>query len=429
MTSEIDTSRVFQKTTLPNGLRVVTCEMAHTRSVTISILIGVGSRYESAEQAGVSHFIEHMVFKGTKRRPDPVQISGTIEGTGGMLNAGTEQELTVYWCKVAEPHLGESLDLLIDMLRNSLFEAESIEMERMVVLEELSSINDYPASRVDSMIDEMLWPDHPLGRDIGGTKESVAGITREAMLEHMGNYYTPSNVVISVAGNVRTADVVARVANLCANWPNAESDGWTPVTHAQSDSQLRLEYRGTEQVNLSIALPGLGAHHPDRHALDLLSIVLGEGMSSRLFVELRENRGLAYDVHSGVTHFQDCGAFLITAGVDPSRVYEAAATILEQVGGMREPMPEEELEKTKRLVEGRLLLRMEDTRAVSSWMGSQELLRGRMLSIDEALQEVKDVTTEDVRVVAEKLLTTEKLNMAVVGRCRGHKRLERLLRL
>ncbi len=429
MTSDLDTAQVFEKTTLPNGLRVVTCEMEHTRSVALSIFIGVGSRYESAEDAGVSHFIEHLVFKGTEGRPDPVQISGTIEGTGGMLNAGTEQELTVYWCKVAEPHFGESLDLLIDMLRNSLFEPENIEKERMVVLEELSSINDYPASRVDSLIDEMLWPGHPLSRDIGGTKESVSGITRETMLRHMGNYYTPANTVISVAGNVRTADVVERVATLCADWPNAESDGWTPVTHAQSDSQLRVEYRRTEQVHVSIALPGLGAHHPDRHALDLLSIVLGEGMSSRLFVELREKRGLAYDVHSGVTHFQDCGAFLITAGVDPSRVYDAAATILEQVGGMRERVPDEELEKTKRLVEGRLLLRMEDTRAVSNWMGGQEMLRGEMLSIDEVVRQVNDVTSDEVRDIAEELLTTEKLNMAVVGPCRGHKRLGRLLRL
>ena len=429
MTTDIDTTRVFQKSTLPNGLRVVTCEMTHTRSVTISIFIGVGSRYESAELAGVSHFIEHLVFKGTSRRPDPVQISGTIEGTGGTLNAGTEQELTVYWCRVAEPHFGESLDLLIDMLRNSLFEPESIEKERMVVLEELSSINDYPQSRVDALIDEMLWPGHPLGRDIGGTKESVAGITREAMLEHMSDHYTPHNVVISVAGNVRTADVVERVAMLCADWPNSESNGWAPVTHAQSDSQLRVEYRKTEQVHLSIALPGLAVDHPGRHALDLLSIVLGEGMSSRLFVELRENQGLAYDVHSGVTHFQDCGAFLITAGVDPRRVYDAAATILEQIAGMRVRIPEEELDKTKRLVEGRILLRMEDTRAVSNWMGSQELLRKQILTIDEVLEEVKGVTTEEVRDVAEELLTTDKLNMALVGPCRGHKRLERLLRL
>ena len=429
MTISLDTAQVFQKTILPGGLRLVTCEMDQTRSVAISIFIGVGSRYESAEEAGISHFIEHLVFKGTEARPDPVQISGTIEGTGGVLNAGTEQELTVYWCKVAERHFGESLDLLVDMLRNSLFEPESIEKERMVVLEELSSINDYPAARVDSMIDEMLWPGHPLGRDIGGTKESLSCITREAMLRHLSNYYTPANTVISVAGNIRTADVVERVAMLCADWPNAEPDGWTPVTHVQSESQLRVEYRRTEQVNLSIALPGLGAPHPKRHALDLLSIVLGEGMSSRLFVELREKRGLAYDVHSGVTNFQDCGAFLITAGVAPNRVYDAVTTILEQVGGMRERVPDEELEKTKRLVEGRLLLRMEDTRAVSNWMGSQELLRGQILSVDDVVQQVNEVTSEEVRNVAEDILATENLNMAVVGPCRGYKRLERLLRL
>ena len=418
-----------QKTTLDNGLRVVTSEIPHTRSVTMSVLIGVGSRYESAEESGISHYIEHMVFKGTESRPTPEEISVTVEGTGGVLNAGTEQELTVYWCKVAQPHFEECLGLLVDMLRNSLFESDSIEKERMVVVEELNMINDYPNYKVDALLDEMLWPDHPLGRDIGGTPESVAGIDRQMMLEHMSRFYTPSNIVVSVAGNVTHQRVVDLLTGLCSDWAPSESNTWAPVTHVQSAPQVRLEYRRTEQTHLAIAVPGVPMEHPDRYALDLLSVILGEGMGSRLFVEVRERKGLAYDVHSGVAHFLDCGAFVVTAGVDPKRVYEAVQTILEEVGGLRDEIPEEELSKAKRLSTGRMLLRMEDTRAVSAWMGNQELLTGQILEPDDVVAGVNAVTVEEVRRVANDVLVDDRLNMAVVGPSRGQRRLERLLKL
>ncbi len=429
MTNKTARQLTFQKTTLDNGLRVVTSEMPHTRSVGISVMVGVGSRYEPAELAGISHFIEHLVFKGTRRRPGPNEISSTIEGTGGVLNAATEHELTVYWCKVAQPHFEESLDLLIDMLRNSLFDPAEIEKERMVIIEELNMINDYPNYKVDALIDEMLWPNHPLGRDVGGTHESVTNISRDAMLAYMAQYYTPSNIIVSVAGNVRHREVVDLVDTLCRNWEPTTPTMWVPVTHVQSAPQFRGEYRKTEQAHLSIALHGLPVMHPDRYALDMLSVILGEGMSSRLFLEVREKQGLAYDVHSGVTHFLDCGAFVINAGVDPKRVNQAAQTILDQLGRIREGVPEEELEKAKRLATGRLLLRMEDTRAVSGWMGNQELLLGQVFDMDETVKWVTRVTPDDVRRVASSLLVTEKLNMAVVGPCRGHRRLEQLLKL
>ena len=430
MTSQpIGNTIPFRKTTLDNGLSIVTCEMPLTRSVSINVYIGVGSRYETEEQAGVSHFIEHLLFKGTQRRPTPIEISSTIESSGGVINAGTEHELTVYWCKVAQPHLEESLDLLMDMLRNSLFEDESIEKERLVVIEELNMSNDYPNYRVDTLIDEMLWPDHPLGRDIGGTKESVGDISRDMMMDYLAAHYTPRNIVLSVAGNVTHEQVVRQVEALSEEWPTPDANGWSPVTHTQSEPQYRLEYRKTEQAHLSIALPGLSMEHPDRYALDVLSVILGEGMSSRLFVELREKHGLAYDVHSGVTHFLDCGAFIITAGVDPTKVYDAVDMILAQVGALRDGVPEGELDRAKRLISGRLMLRMEDTRAVSGWIGSQELLAGRILDIDDVVESVNAVTTEKLQLVSNAILLTEKLNVAVVGPCRGRRRLERLLKL
>ena len=419
----------FQKTTFENGLRVVTSEVAHARSVSIGILIGVGSRYESDELAGISHFVEHMVFKGTRRRPLPGEISGVIEGVGGVLNAGTEQELTVFWCMVPESHLHESLDLLFDMLREPLFDPESIEKERLVVFEELRMINDHPNYKVDALIDEMLWPGHPLGRDIGGTEESVAGITREGMLEYMAASYHPGNIVVCAAGKLVHSEVVGQVESLSKGWPGGSPAGWAPVTHQPQAPQVRVEYRSTEQTHLSIAVPGLSVRHPDRYALDLLSVVLGEGMSSRLFVELRETRGLAYDVHSGVAHFMDSGAFVITAGVDPKRVYEAVQTIMDQVGQLKDGTPEEELEKAKRLVTGRLLLRLEDTGALANWIGTQELLMGEIADLDDVIDDVNGVSVEDVRKVANDLLIADRLNMAVVGPCRGQRRLERLLKL
>lgn len=429
MVSRSLSSQRYEQTTLANGLRVVSCEMPHTRSVSISAYVGVGSRYEADDRAGVSHFVEHMVFKGTERRPDPVNISAQIESTGGMINAGTEQELTVYWCKIAQPYFSESVDLLLDMLRNSLFRQDDIEKERHVIHEELAMINDYPAARVDSLIDEMLWPDHPLGRDIGGSHESVDSIDRDMLIKHMGEYYTPSNTVISVAGSVPHSYVVSEVEKLSWDWPDGVKSPPAPVVSRQQQSQIRLEYRKTEQLHLSIALPGLALDDPDIYALDLLSIILGGGMSSRLFVELRENRGLAYDVHSGVSHFRDTGAFIITAGVDPASACEAVPAILEQVAAVRDSIDDHEVERAKQLVAGRLMLRMEDTRAVSAWMGSQEMVRGTILDVDDVVERVNAVTTEDLRRVASQNLVDDRLNLAVVGPCRGRKRLSRLLKL
>ena len=427
-----ETTQRFCKTTLDNGLRVVSCEMPHTRSVTISVFVGVGSRYESDDEAGVSHFIEHMAFKGTRRRPNPLDISAEIEGAGGVINAATEHEITVYWCKIAQPHFEGGMDLLFDMLRNSLCRAEDVEKERHVIHEELAMMDDYPASRVDSLIDEMLWPNHPLGREIGGSRDSVNGITRAMMLDHMAEHYTPSNVVVSVAGGVSHERVAGLADELSRGWRNgAPRTEPAPVGPVQDVSQLRLEYRRTEQLHLSIALPGvaLDAPMPDIYALDLLSVILGEGMSSRLFTELREKRGIAYDVHSGVSHFRDAGAFVISAGVDARSAYEAVPAILEQVADVRESVAESEVERAKRLVAGRLMLRMEDTRAVSSWMGSQEMARGEMLSVDDVVSHVNAVNEADMRRVAADLLITDRLNLAVVGPCRGKKRLAKLLRL
>ena len=419
----------FRRTLLDNGLRVVTCDMPHTRSVSIAVYVAVGSRHESDELAGVSHFIEHMLFKGTSRMPSAREISEAIEGTGGVLNAGTEHELTTYWCRVALPHFQDSLALLLDLLGNSLFEKENIEKERLVIIEELNMINDYPTAKVDALIDEMLWPEHPLGRDIAGTKKSIAAMDREDLLDHLGTHYVASNVVVSVAGNVDHDGTAGLVAGLSEGWPTGAPPAPRSVGALQSERQVRLHTRRTEQTHLAIAVPGVSRGDPDRYALDLLSVILGEGMSSRLFVEVRENLALAYDIQSGVSHFLDSGAFVITAGIDPKRVHDAVRTVLEVTAGLRDGVPEDELDRAKRFAIGRMLLRMEDTRAVAGWMGNQELFFGQILEVDEVVDIVDQVTTDDVGRLARDLFVTERLNMAVVGRTRSREKLGALLTL
>jgi predicted Zn-dependent peptidase len=410
-------------------MRIVTSKMPGTHSVTISAFVLVGSRYETLELSGISHFIEHLVFKGTERRPTPEKISSVIEGVGGEINAGTEQELTVYWCKVPGDHLPESLDLVLDMLRNSIYAEEELEREKGVILEEQSMINDYPHQKVEMMLDNLLWPNHPLGRDISGTPESVTSLTRNMVLDYVQHFYTPANVVLSVAGDIDHDGVVEQVEGICAGWESRPAPNWIPFTTDQSDSQVCIEYRNTGQSNIAIGFPGLSYTHPQRHALDLLSIILGEGMSSRLFLEIREKQGLAYDVFSTTSHFLDCGAFIIAAGVDPKKVYVTTSTLMNEIGRLADGITEDELARAKIMSAGRLLLSLEGTRAISSWIGGQEALLGQISDVATVTQAINAVSLEDIFQIATDLLRTDRLNLAVVGPHRGKARFQKEMRL
>ena len=420
----------YQKTTLDNGLRIVSTTMPHTRSVCMCIFIGAGSCYEPAPQAGVSHFLEHLCFKGTERRATSKEISETIEGIGGLLNGGTDKELTVYWAKVARPHFPLALDLLVDMLRHSKLDPAEIEKERQVIIEELNMTMDSPHQRVDMLVDEALWPDQPLGRDVAGTKETVAAINRDMMLHYMAQQYVPSNTVVSVAGDIGHDEVVSSLSQPLGDWRYGSAGPWYPADDRQEAPRLKLEQRKTEQAHLCLGLRGLSSVHPDRFVLDLLVVVLGEGMSSRLFLELRERRGLAYDVHSYVSHFHDSGSVIIYAGVDPKNLETTVEAVLGELHRLKaDPVPEEELTKAREFSKGRLLLRMEDTRSVAGWLGGQELLTERILTVDEVVSLVDAITPQDLQRVAQGLFTRNGLSLAVVGPVRRRRRLGGLLKL
>ncbi|HEY92778.1 MAG TPA: insulinase family protein [Dehalococcoidia bacterium] len=420
---------MYQKTTLDNGLRIITATMPHTRSVSICIFIGVGSRYETEAQAGISHFIEHLLFKGTLKRPTSREISETIEGVGGILNGGTDKELTVYWCKVAQSHFPLALDVLVDMLVHSKFDPQDIERERQVIIEEIHMSKDSPIQRVDMLIDELLWYNHPLGRDIAGSKESVAAITRDMMLDYRAGQYTPDNAVITIAGDIQHQEVVTTVSQALGNWDNRRSGFGYLAYEEQQTRRLLIETRDTEQTHLCLALPGLSLHHPKRFTLNLLNVILGEGMSSRLFTEIRDKLGLAYSIYSYVSHFLDSGSATVYAGVEPKNLPATITAILEQLSRLKEVIPESELSKAKELSKGRMLLRMEDSRTVASWMGGQEILTGRILSVDQVTSIIDAITAEELKQLAQELLVGSRLRLAVVGPVTNHELLETLLKL
>ena len=420
----------YQKTTLPNGLRVLTAPMPHTRSAAVSVYVGAGSRYETEPQAGVAHFIEHLCFKGTERRPTALEISQVVDSVGGHINAATDRELTVFYCKVAQPYFELALDVLSDLVRRPLFTPEELEKERGVIIEELAMIGDSPAQQVDLLLDETLWPHQPLGRDVAGTEETVRGITRDVALDYLHDQYVPNNTVVSIAGAVTHEQVMAQVEQVFGDWPRGVPRGWFPAVNGQQSPRAAVKYKSTEQAHLSVAVRGLPMHHTDRYALSLLSVILGEGMSSRLSLELRERRALCYDVHSYCSFFLDTGSFSLYAGVDPSKAEEALRALLAELAKLRdEGVPDDELQRAKALAKGRILLRMEDTRAVSDWLGAQELLSARIRTVDDVTARIDAVTSEDMQRVARRLIVEDQLNLAVVGPFRSQKRFAPLLTL
>lgn len=421
---------MYQKTTLDNGIRVVTANMPHARSISASIFLATGSRYENKTNMGISHFLEHILFKGTARRPTSRELSEAIEGVGGILNGETDKELTVYWCKVARPHFPIALDVLTDMIQHSKFDATEIDKERQVIIEEINRSKDSPAQQVDQITDEILWPHHPLGEDIAGNRETVSHMTRDNMIDYLSRQYAPSNAVFAIAGDIEHEETVEAIIKSTVDWKSiSHPDTYLPY-NPQLNPRLRIEKRDTEQVHLCLALPGVSFFDPRRYHLDLLNVVLGGGMSSRLFVEIRDKLGLAYALYSYIDHYLDSGAVIVYAGVELKNLEIAINAILEQLVRLKnELIPDAELTKAKELSKGRILLRMEDSHAVAGWIGGQETLTGKILSDEEVVTIIDSITAEDIRNAASGLLTADSLRLAVVGPVSDGEKLERLLKL
>jgi predicted Zn-dependent peptidase len=409
-------NKLHQKVTFQNGLRLISRTMPHTHSVSLIAFLGVGSCYEEEAEAGISHFIEHLCFKGTERRRTAQEISKAIEGTGGIINGGTDKELTMFWCKMASAHFDLALDVLVDVISNARFDTNDIDNERRVIVEEIRMSIDSPRQRVDMLIDELLWPDHPLGRDIAGTEETVSSLDRKGIVDFFSAHYIPDNIVVSVAGDIEHVMVQDSLYKSLGTREGGGRSERFPFQNEQISPRLCVEFRDIEQVHIDLGFPGLSLHHRDRFTIDLLNVILGGGMSSRLFGELRERRALAYDVSSYADHFIDTGSFMIYAGVSPQNVKHTLHAIGEQIGLLKKTdVSDEELSRAKEMVKGRLQLAFEDSRNVANWLGAQEMLTGKILTLEEVTEYIEAVSAVDIKRVANTLFVYEKVNLALVG--------------
>lgn len=423
----------YRLSTLGNGVRVVTTTMPGMYSVTLSVFLAVGSRHERPEDAGSAHLVEHMLFKGTPRRPTAEVISETIERVGGMMNASTDKEMTAYWAKVGRDQAPVAADLLADMLLHSLFAQDEVEKERRVVIEELGMSMDSPQEWVHTLIDERIWPDTALGRDVAGSRESVAGLSRGGLLAFHAASYRPDATVVSVAGGIEHGEALSLVAGLFGDWQPAASapgillDG-PPITYAAAPPSLLFDDRDTEQVNFCLSLRGISRNSPDRYAFDLLTSILGGAMSSRLFLEIRERRGLAYDIHSYCNKLEETGSIVTYAAVEPSRCAEVVREIVHQHARLRtETVADAELEKAKDHYKGRLLLGLEDTQSVAGWGGVQQLLYGSIRQPEEVCAAIDRVEPDDLRRLADECFRDDYLRLVALGPERGQEGLREAL--
>lgn len=407
---------MYEFAALDNGLRILTVRMPNLQSASLGFFLGVGSRYESEAMAGASHFAEHMLFKGTVRRPSARELAEAIEGKGGVFNASTGLESTLYWAKVAAPHLFEALDVVSDMLLHATFDPNELEKERAVIGEEISYALDAPDSLSQILINRLQWPDHALGRDVAGTRESVASMSRESLMAHVADHYRPDHTILGVAGQVEHDAVVAWAEANLAEWEPGSSRLCDPAPPNHRGPCLHIEHKQTEQAHLSFSFPGMSRCDPDRFAGRLLNMTLGEGMRSRLFQEVRERLGLAYSVDSYLSLLQDTGAVGIYAGVAAHRVVDTIRAILDQLDRLRQdPIPEEELEKTLEFTRGRLALSLEDSFATATWYARQYLLGPEVLAPEEIMARFEAVDPAEIQRLAQSLFQKEQLNLVVVG--------------
>jgi len=405
---------MYNITTLPGGLRVITAPMPYMESVSVGIWIGIGGRFESRSRAGISHFLEHLLFKGTHRR-SAKQLSQTVEGVGGYLNAFTGEENTCYYAKASYRHLAVLLDVLADMYRHPKLAAADIAKERQVIKEELLMYRDQPDHYVQELLAETTWPGHPLGRSLTGTTESLDQIQRGTLVDFKNQHYVPVNTVVAVAGHCEHAEIVARVAGQFPAATPGRSARFQAVTAVQRTPQFRFLTKAVEQTHLAIAIRGYSRHDTRRYSLKLLSVILGENMSSRLFQTIREEHGLAYSIQSATSYFADTGAFLISAGLDTKRLPKALRLILKELGKLgRRPPPAEELRRAKDYAIGQMRLGMESTSNQMMWCGEHLLAYGCVQAPNEIEQKLEAITAAQIQEVAADLFRDSRLNAAVI---------------
>ena len=405
---------MFRKKVLDNGLTVLTEEMPHVRSVAIGIWIARGSRHETTEEGGLAHFIEHMVFKGTQRRSQ-ARIAQEMDEIGGQTDAFTSHEYAGFYAKVLDEHVPRAVDLLSDIVLAPRFDAEELERERNVIFEEIKGVEDAPEDLVHELFGEQFWPNHPLGRPILGTPKTLAAFTRAEVLRFFRRIYAPSNLIVAAAGRLEHAHIERLVAEHF-DALQTPPDGLVDKAPVMVPS-VRLLDKDLEQAHLVIGTEGPPQASPDRYTAYILNAILGGSLSSRLFQVIREERGLAYSVYSGLSCFRDTGQLTVYAGTDPKNVPEVLELVMVELGRIRnEPIEAPELQRAKDHLRGSLLMGLESTGSRMSQLARQEMYYGRQVSVEEAIRGIEAVSSEDLRRLASSMFENRPLAMTLLGK-------------
>ncbi len=468
---------MYTKTKLQNNLTLLTSPMPGAKSTTVMVMVAAGSRYETREINGLSHFLEHMAFKGTKKRPSAEAISREIDAIGGEFNAFTSKDHTAFYIKAASQHLDLMMDILSDMLTNSLFKEEEIEREKGVIIEEINMYEDTPMRKVAEVFENLMFGDTPMGWDIAGKAEIIRRIKREDFMAYVGSLYKTRNMVVSVAGGIEhEKELKNKVARYFGPLKDAQTKNFEKFGPTQKTPRLKIQFKKTEQAHLVLGFPSFSTDDPRKYALSVLTTILGAGMSSRLFIQVRERRGLAYYVHASSDAYKDCGDFTVSAGVDLKRIDEAIKTILEEIYKINKSqfsvfssrlsdisssvvsqsvlktgkqktdklgsenrkqrtenrnysgeITDSELRKAKEYLKGHLILGLEDSEAVAGLYASQFLLEEKVETPEEIITAIDRVTLGEVYAVADEIFNPKKVNLAVIGPFEDKKRFEKLI--
>ena len=422
----------YTKHVLSNGLRLITVPMPSFESATALVMVGAGSRYESKKNNGISHFLEHMAFKGTEKRPSAMDIASLIDGIGGEFNAFTGKEYTGYYVKSGKNKVEVTLDVLSDMLQNSKLDQSEIDKEKGVIIEEINLYEDMPMRKIGDVYEQLLYGDTPMGWDIAGEKEIIRSIDREDFVSYLKSLYSADNMTVVVSGGIDESRIQAMVEKYFGKMPRFSTIEPPMVVEKQQKPQVLIRHKETEQIHIALGVRTVSLENPEKYPLSVLASILGGGMSSRLFSEVREKRGLAYYVRTNSDEYADCGSLVSMAGIDPKRVKDAIAVMVEQyqlVSEGKMEITDKELTKAKEYMKGHLVLDLEDSRSVSTYYAHQELLEKEILNPSSLLEKIENVTKEEIESVGKKYFTNFGLNLALIGNFEDRQALEELVQL
>lgn len=422
-------NKPYYKHTFKNGLRLVTVPMKNTKAVTVLVLVGTGSKYETKEINGISHFLEHMFFKGTKKRPNLLSIGETLDKVGGRYSAFTGREYTGYWAQVGSENLDLALDWVSDIFLNSKIDSKEIEKEKGVIIEEINMYLDMPMDYVGDLWTDLLYSNQPAGWRILGKKEIIKKLKRKNFIDYLNAHYSSKNTVIAIAGNINQ-DLENKIKNYFKNMNTKEPKVKKKVIEKQIKPRILVHHKKTDQTHLCLGVRGYDIFHKDRYVLDIISIILGRGFSSRLFVEMRAKQGLAYNIWTANHNETDAGYLFTQASVGNKRIDKAIQIILKNYKLIKnKKVDQKELRKAKNYIKGKSILAMEGSDEQAPFYGFQELLTNKILTLEQKFAKIEAVTANDIQRVAKDIFRPEKLNLALIGPFKDKQRFEKLLKL